>query len=236
MPRREVFDEAMRVAGVRQDRAVVVYDGGNSLAASRAWWLLRQAGKADVRVLDGGFMAWRAAGLAVEVGETSSADGGREVPISGIPDEIGHGLAAHEAGDFVSQQIPGAPLELDAALAGHLAERGQLVDGRPTERFFGRNETLDPIAGHIPGAHTLAALENLAEDGRFLPAGELRSRFAEAGHHGGDSAPAMMCGSGVQATHLALAWAIAHDTEEIAPVYIGSWSDWITDPERPVTC
>ncbi|TWE12384.1 sulfurtransferase [Rudaeicoccus suwonensis] len=207
MPDRHVFEAAMREAGVRDDRPVVVYDAANSLAASRCWWLLRHFGKQDVRVLDGGYAGWVDAGLAV------TDEAGSVIP-----------------GDFTA--TVGEIDLIDADDTARIAAEGILLDARPADRFAGHNETIDPVAGHIPGAVSAPALTNVTADGHFLPADELAARFGELGVTE-DSRVGVYCGSGVQAAHLALALQIAG----VAPrpeVYVGSWSHWITDPARPV--
>ncbi|MEO7589383.1 MAG: sulfurtransferase [Arachnia sp.] len=208
LPAPQRFESGMRAAGVAQDRPVVVYDDWKSISASRAWWLLRHFGHDEVKVLDGGWGAWRAGGHPVETG----------------PDE------GVELGEFVAQ----APrlAELDADGAARVAAAGVLIDGRPANRFRGEDETVDPVAGHIPGAQSLPAMELVAPDGTFLPAADLRARFAALGVDG-ESPAAAYCGSGVQACHVALAAAVAGVTDDLG-VYAGSWSDWITDPSRPV--
>jgi thiosulfate/3-mercaptopyruvate sulfurtransferase len=229
MPAVATFTAAMRSVGVTMSRPVVVYDDWASLPASRLWWTLRHLGFPDIRVLDGGMTAWTAAGQPAEAG----------------PD-------APRAGDF-SPSSGGAGRLLSASGAAEYARRHLLLDARPGDRFLGENETIDPVAGHIPGAVSAPALANVDSRGRFLPAEELAGRFrllmqtgegskpdagkADAGM--ADIGPAAAgtvgtyCGSGVQATHLALALNVAGICDD-ADVYIGSWSDWITDPTRPV--
>ncbi len=181
LPEPEVFAAAMRAAGVRGDRPVVVLDDWSSLAAARCRWLLRHHGHPDVRVLDGGWGAWRAAGAPIEAGD-----------------------AAIAAGDF--RAAPGRlpVVDVDEVLAG---TAGILVDARAAERFRGEAEPVDPVAGHIPGARNLPTTDHLV-DGRFRPAEELRRRFAEAGIEPGAEVTAY-CGSGVTAAHELLALEIA---------------------------
>jgi thiosulfate/3-mercaptopyruvate sulfurtransferase len=205
LPDPEVFGRAMQAAGVSADRPVVVYDAGNSVAAARAWWLLRYFGHSDVRVLDGGFSGWLAAGYAIE-----------------------RGAAAAEPGDF--NPHPGGMPLLDAEAAAEVARSGVLIDARAPERFRGEREPIDPVAGRIPGAVNVPAPELVEADGRFLAAGALRARFASAGVEDGASV-GTYCGSGVAASHGVLALALAGIP---AALYVGSWSDWITDPGRPV--
>ncbi|WP_280726503.1 sulfurtransferase [Kitasatospora sp. MAA4] len=203
LPDPEEFGAALRRAGVDADRAVVVYDANTSMAAARAWWLLRWAGHGDVRVLDGGLAAWRAAGGP----ETT------EVPPPG-------------EGDF--KPVPGQLPTLDADQAAELARGGLLLDARAGERYRGETEPIDPRAGHIPGAVSAPTNENLGPDGRFLPAAELAERFRALGAEG--QAVGVYCGSGVTAAHQALALELAGRQ---AALYPGSWSEWSRDPARP---
>jgi thiosulfate/3-mercaptopyruvate sulfurtransferase len=212
LPSVDVFQSAMRAAGVSGDRPVVVYDAGNSIPAARAWWLLRYFGHPRVFVLDGGFGGWSAGGHAIERGATAAATG---------------------FGDFVAR--PGGMPLLDAAGAARLAAgagagAGVLLDARAPERFRGESEPIDPVAGHIPGAVNLPNSELLDGAGHFLGAETLRERFAGVGVHEGVSVGAY-CGSGVSAAHEVLALALAGYP---AALYVGSWSNWITDPGRPV--
>jgi len=205
MPEASVFGAAMRAAGVSGDRPVVAYDAGNSVAAARGWWLLRYFGHPDVRVLDGGFGGWLAAGFAIE-----------------------RAVAAAEPGDFVPR--PGGMPLLDAGAAAAVARDGVLIDVRAPERFRGEREPIDPVAGHIPGAVNVPATDVVDAAGRFLDVDALRARFSAVGVRDGASIGAY-CGSGVAASHGVLALSLAGVP---AALYVGSWSDWITDPSRPV--
>ncbi len=232
MPTVETFTAAMRLAGVTMSRTVVAYDDWVSLPASRLWWMLRHLGFLDVRVVDGGIAAWTAAGHPTESG----------------PHPPG-------VGDF-SPSSPGFGRLLDATAAATYAARHVLLDARTADRFRGENETIDAVAGHIPGAISTPALDTVDPSGRFLAADQLAARFRERGVGGAVGAAratgapeadevaeadriaeartvGTYCGSGVQATHLALALSIAGITDA-ADVYIGSWSDWITDPDRSI--
>jgi len=208
MPTDETFSAAMRSAGVTMARPVVAYDDWASLPASRVWWMLRHLGFADVRVLDGGIAAWTAAGQPTDSGP-----------------------ATRGAGDFTASSM-GVGHLLDATGATRYAAGHLLLDARPADRFRGENETIDAVAGHIPGAVSAPALASVDRDGRFLDAEELARRFHELGAEDGKTV-GTYCGSGVQATHLALALSVAGITDG-ADVYIGSWSDWITSPDRPI--
>jgi thiosulfate/3-mercaptopyruvate sulfurtransferase len=211
MPAAATFEAAMRRAGVRDGQPAVVYDGADSTAAARAWWLLRYFGHDAVRVLDGGFRAWTAAAGPVETGEAG-----------------GTGEAGAAPGDFRAR--PGHRGLLDADAAAALARDGLLLDARAAERYRGEAEHVDPVAGHIPGAVSAPTAANLNPDGTFRPAAELAERFRSLG--AADGRPvAAYCGSGVTAAHEVLALTLAGIP---AGLYVGSWSDWITDPARPV--
>ena len=206
LPRPEAFEAAMRAAGVSNDRPGVVYDNWRSIAASRAWWLLQHHGHGDAFVLDGGLRAWLSAGLPVEQGNISPAPG-----------------------DFRLGNNPSSAV-LDADGAAGLVSAGVLLDARPGDRFRGVGETVDPVAGHIPGARSLPAFELADEHGFLLPAGELRERFEAVG--AAEGRVGVYCGSGIQAAHVALAAVVAG--LPLPALYPGSWSDWITDPTRPI--
>jgi thiosulfate/3-mercaptopyruvate sulfurtransferase len=206
MPAAPDFESAMRRAGVSGTRAVVVYDDADATAAARGWWLLRYFGHPAVRVLDGGYRAWREAGFPVETGTGS----------------------APEPGDFTAR--PGQLPLLDAAGAGRLARGGLLLDARAGARYRGETEPVDPVAGHIPGAVSAPTAENVNPDGTFRPAAELAARFRAVGATPGSDL-GVYCGSGVTAAHEVLALTLAGFP---AALYAGSWSEWITDPARPV--
>ncbi|MWB99617.1 sulfurtransferase, partial [Agromyces seonyuensis] len=205
LPSPERFATAVRRWGLRAGEAVVVYDDLGGLSASRAWWLLRDAGVADVRVLDGGLPAWVAAGLPVDAGEVEP-----------------------EPGDVVPAPGGMPVIDLDAVAA--LPERGVLLDARAGERYRGETEPIDPRAGHIPGALSAPTAASLAPDGRFLPVDALRERFAALGVRV-DRPVAAYCGSGVTAAHEVFALALAGFD---AALYPGSWSQWSNHPGLPV--
>jgi len=205
LPSATVVEGALRRCGVSAGTPMVVYDQATSLGAARAWWVFRYFGLSDVRVLDGGLAAWRAAGGEV------TRDVMRVAP-----------------GDFTA--VPGGMPMLDADSAAALAKRGVLVDVRAAARYAGENEPIDPVAGHIPGAVNAPATELLEADGRYRPAAELRAHFAALGADAAAEVGAY-CGSGVTAAQAALALERAGIE---AAVYVGSWSDWITDPTRPI--
>jgi thiosulfate/3-mercaptopyruvate sulfurtransferase len=200
------LQDAARRWGIRAGSRVVVYDATGNLAAARAWWLLRWAGVAAVSMLDGGLGAWTAAGRPVRSGDEQPRQPGDVVLTAGhLPT-----LTADEAAEF--------------------AARGRLLDARAAERYSGKTEPIDLRAGHIPGAHSAPTSENLGPDGRFAPAEALRERFAAVGAEPGTTV-GVYCGSGVTAAHQIAALALAGVD---AALYPGSWSQWSSDPGRPV--
>jgi len=208
LPLASAFSAVLSRWGWRSGTPVVSYDAGSgALAAARLWWLLRLAGVRDVAVLDGGFAAWKKAGLPVEEGEP----------------------AARAATDVALHYDETQVLTDHATL--HDGSR-QLLDARAAPRYRGDVEPLDRVGGHVPGALNRPFSDNLADDGRFKPASQLRAEFSAVL---GATKPAdvvHMCGSGVTACHnqLAMEHAGLHGSRLYAP----SWSGWVSDPSRPV--
>lgn len=203
LPDIDALQSTARRLGIRRGDAVVAYDAWNNMGAARAWWLLRWAGLADVRVLNGGIDAWRAAGLPLETGAVEPVSGDVELSAGHMP-----------------------TLDMDAAAA--LAQHGTLIDSRAAERFRGESEPLDPRAGHVPGAVNVPS-EGYLVDGRFRDADELRRVFARVGAEPG--APVgTYCGSGVTAAHTVLA---LHEIGVESAVFPGSWSQWSNHADRP---
>jgi len=202
----------LRRAGVRADTSVVAYDDGNGAVAARAWWLLRWAGMpaSRVAVLDGGWAAWVADGR----------------PTTAEP-------AEPAAGDVVVS--PGAMPVLDADEVAALARSGVLLDARAAPRYRGETEPVDPKAGHIPGARNLPATEITGPDGRVRAPAELAEQFAARGATGATPVAAY-CGSGVNAAALVLAAEHAglRSPDDPVALFPGSWSQWSSDPSRPV--
>jgi thiosulfate/3-mercaptopyruvate sulfurtransferase len=211
LPDTAAFQATMRAAGVGNGRPVVVYDDGDSTVAARGWWTLRYFGHENVRVLDGGYRAWVRAGLAVTTAEPA--------PVTG---------------DFTAR--PDHMPVLDAAAAQATARTGLLLDARAGERYRGETEPVDPVAGHIPGAVSAPTTGNVNADGTFKDAAELAARFAALGAAIGPAVDGLAdvgayCGSGVTAAHEILALTLAGVP---AGLYVGSWSNWVADPARPV--
>lgn len=208
LPDAGVLQARLRRAGLNKTDQVVVYDAGPGLFAARVWWLLRWLGHTQVRVLDGGFKAWVEAGLPI------SQETPRPVPegnFTGEPDNRKLMAAAD-----ILQRLDDASL--------------QLLDARAPARFSGELEPIDPVAGHIPGAANLPCADNTGADGRWLTPEHLAARFEPWLEPGTELVS--YCGSGVTACHTILAAVQAGLPEP--RLYAGSWSEWITDPQRPV--
>lgn len=204
LPDAERLTAAARRWGLNRGDRVVAYDGGGNFASARLWWVLRDAGFSDVRLLDGALPAWVAAGLPLETVEVTAAEGSVSL-------------------------APGRSARLDLPTVGDFASSALLLDVRAPERYAGREEPLDPRAGHIPGAVNLPTGGNLDEQGAFRPVDQLRERFAAAGI---DSATPVgaYCGSGITASHTLFALALAGLDGKLFP---GSWSQWSNHPDLP---
>jgi thiosulfate/3-mercaptopyruvate sulfurtransferase len=214
LPSPQDFAAVLVRLGIDRASQVVAYDEAGGSFAARAWWLLRWLDHMSVAVLDGGLKAWTAAGGALESGEekppAAASSGGRIQPHS------------NAAAVIDTTDIP-AFLEDPEHL---------LVDARAPERYAGSVEPIDAVAGHIAGAVNHPFSANLAPDGRFLPAAELKRRWEARLDGRKASQVAAMCGSGVTACHNLLGLEIAGLRG--ARLYAGSWSEWIRDPSRPV--
>jgi len=193
--------------GVAPAVQVVAYDGQGGVYAARCWWLLRWLGHAAVAVLDGGPRAWAAAGGAIDTTPAPAA------PRPPYPASAGPAMPTVDA---------------DTLLA--LLGRRRILDARAPERFRGEVEPLDPVAGHIPGATLRCFRDNLGSGGRFKPAEALRAEFDALGTPAAEVVH--QCGSGVTACHNLLA--MTHAGLPGSALYPGSWSEWCSDPARPV--
>ena len=207
------FAVAMRRRGVTLDRTVVVMDGSDATVAARAWWLLTHHGHDHVRVLDGGFNAWRSAGGDVETGDVAPAyaDGG---PATDHP---------------FTADVSRLPV-LDADEAAALARDGILLDARSAARYAGEVEPVDAVAGHVPGAISAPAAMSHDIAGHFLGLDDLTERFSPLGVVPGRPV-GVYCGSGITAAHTVLALRLIGVD---AALYAASWSGWISDPTHPV--
>jgi len=195
--------------GVDDGKQVVAYDQGGGAYAARLWWMLRWLGHDAAAVLDGGWSAWSSGGY----------------PVSDVVPEPNP--AAFEAD--VDDDLWLTSAQLEAALKNN---RVRLIDARGGPRFRGEVEPLDPRAGHVPGAVNLPFTGNLDEQGRFKDARALEARFEPVVGDGAGSRVVHMCGSGVTACHNLLAMEVAGLGD--SRLYAGSWSEWITDPRRPI--
>ncbi|WP_431795065.1 sulfurtransferase [Microbacterium enclense] len=206
LPSIEALQEAARRWGIDDGDTVVVYDDLKNLSSARAWWLLRYAGVADVRLLDRSLRAWTDAGFAVETGDAAAP-------------ALGSVTLTYGA-------LPVLPLDEVATFA----DGGLLLDARAGERYRGEVEPIDPRAGHVPGAVSAPTTENVGADGRFHDPEALRERFTGLGALPGVEV-GVYCGSGVTAAHQAVALTLAGFTPRVFP---GSWSQWSNHPELPV--
>jgi thiosulfate/3-mercaptopyruvate sulfurtransferase len=208
LPSPAAFAASLARWGFTPSSRVVVYDQANGASASRLWWLLRARGHAGVQLLDGGIAAWHAAGFATDSVEPRPA-----------PTVV------------VERGFDGVVSSAEV-MAGLAARAITLVDARPADRFAGRNETVDPVAGHVPGAVNLPFAGNLSPALRFQDAAALRQRWAPVLQKAEQAPIVAMCGSGITACHNLLALELAGHPG--ARLYAGSFSEWITDPARPV--
>lgn len=207
LPTQEAFIETLRNWGINEESQAIAYDAHGGMFAARLWWMLRWVGHEAVAVLDGGLPSWTAQGHALA---------------SEVPRKPRGTIAPH----------PALANTVDAAviLAGLTQGAHTVVDARAPDRFRGENETLDPVGGHIPGAKNRFFKDNLLPNGQFKPADGLRSEFA--GLIANPQSAIMQCGSGVTACHNLLALEIAGLPG--AALYPGSWSEWCSDPSRPI--
>lgn len=210
LPDPEVFAKRMSECGVGPDTQVVAYDNESNVFAARLWWMLRWLGHGKVAVLDGGLPGWKRA---------------KQPLVADVPQP--------PRAEFVPRPQSGGIVGADAVLA-RLNDPGTLMlDARSPERYAGDGEVLDPVGGHIPGAVNRFYFDNLDDAGcYFKPADELRAEFEEllAGRAPGNVV--QQCGSGVTACHNLLAMEIAGLSGSL--LYPGSWSEWCSDPARPI--
>jgi thiosulfate/3-mercaptopyruvate sulfurtransferase len=209
LPHPMTFCLRLGALGIDNAKQVVAYDSSGGSLAARLWWMLRWVGHSRVAVLDGGWNAWTASGCPV----TDEAPAIRTTM-------------------FNSNVQP--RLAVDAAFVCARLDRSgiRILDARSPDRYRGENETLDPVAGHIPGAVNRFFRLNLDGSGRFKPAPELKREFDAL--LGDTSPPGLVhqCGSGVTACHNLLAMEIAGLSGSL--LYPGSWSEWVADHTRPV--
>lgn len=209
LPDPQALVERFSAWGIGSGIKVIAYDDAGGAYASRLWWLLHWLGHEEVTVLDGGWDAW------VNAGYTITTE-----PAQNMPKEF--------------QPVINSNLVADAALVAEAAQNSDyvVVDSREEPRYRGEMEPIDPVAGHIPGAVNIPYGPNMDVDKHWRDPATLKHRFAPVtGDHSADRV-IFYCGSGVTACHNILAF--AHAGLGMATLYAGSWSEWITDPERPV--
>lgn len=196
--------------GIGPGVQVVVYDdAGGALAAVRLWWMLRWLGHEAAAVLDGGWNRWIAEGRAVR-----------------------EGVESRPARTFTPAPRPGMLAAVDEVEKLRQDPSYRLFDVRAAERYRGQSETIDPVAGHIPGAISAPYMDNLTPDGLFRPPAELEQHYQRYLGKTPPERAVFYCGSGVTSIHSILA--MLHAGLGEARLYAGSWSEWIADPERPV--
>lgn len=211
LPDVNTFVHRLNAWGIGDNTQVIAYDTSGGSFAVRLWWLLRWLGHSAVAVLDGGFPKWKAEERPVAAGVETRPSSAEFHP---IPDwSI---IAYADEVDRIRQD-----------------PNYVLIDARAPERYRGEVEPIDPVAGHIPGAINHFYGKNLAPDGTFLPPEELRKQFLELIGNTSPDHVVVYCGSGVTSIHHLLALELAGLPG--ARLYAGSWSEWIRDPNRPVS-
>lgn len=201
--------QTLGALGIGEHSRVVAYDGSGGIYAARLWWLLRWLGFDAVSVLDGGLAAWLAQGGRLEAGTVEPT-----------------------ARALSARLRPGWTVDADTVLANLDRQDFSVIDARAPGRYAGEGETLDPVGGHIPGALNRFFQLNLDAQGRFKPAAQLRAEWLAVldGRNVHDTV--QQCGSGVTACHNLLALEVAGLPG--SRLYPGSWSEWCSEPERPV--
>jgi thiosulfate/3-mercaptopyruvate sulfurtransferase len=210
LPSPKKFAKTLGRWGIGNETQVVAYDHASGAVAARLWWMLKWLGHDQVAVLDGGYSAWQKAGLPV------SAEDEDVTPLQFYPS-------------------PNADLPISTDDVRALIESGAappIVDARDPVRFVGQREPIDAVAGHIPGAVNCPFSESVDSEGRWKDPASLRETWARILGDDEDRPWVSMCGSGVTACHLALSAGLAGYRQP--RLYVGSWSEWIRDPQRPI--
>jgi thiosulfate/3-mercaptopyruvate sulfurtransferase len=209
LPDVDMFVETLSSWGIDESVQVIVYDDGGGKYAARLWWMLRWFGHEAVAVMDGRFTHWCEAGYSTK-----------------------SGVEVNSPKKFSPRLRPEFLVETGEVMSMRNDPDFRLVDSRSADRYQGINETIDPVAGHIPGAVNAYFGDNLNEDGRFKNKDELRARFDKILEGYRPENAVFYCGSGVTAAHNLLALHYAGYGEAL--LYPGSWSEWITDPDRSI--
>lgn len=204
LPTEEALNRLFSRLGINHDSQVIVYDNACGCFAGRLWWMLRYMGHKAVAVLDGGCQGWEQSGLPGESGEEKNT-------LADFKAE------ANKDWLVTVDSVPGAEL---------------LIDSRDPQRYRGEVEPLDKAAGHIPGAINRFWKDNLNDSGLFKDSDQLRKEFNKCFGGTNVNETVFYCGSGVTACHNLLA--VAHAGLPSPGLYAGSWSDWCSEPSRPV--
>jgi len=209
LPPLDVFISKLTSWGIGAGVQVVAYDDRGGAYAARLWWMLRWLGHDAVALLDGGWTKWEQ----------------EERPLkSGTDPRPPRSFVPHVRPELFVSQAEVDAMRLDSDFL--------VMDARDSERFRGATEPIDPVAGHIPGAKSAPFTENLAPDGTFLPQEKLRERYKKMLGDIPAQRVVSYCGSGVTAAHNLVA--MAHTGLGDGRLYVGSWSDWITNSELPI--
>jgi thiosulfate/3-mercaptopyruvate sulfurtransferase len=209
LPAPAAFESRLRSWGVNADSRVVAYDDADGMYAARLWWMLRWVGHDEVAVLDGGLRRWRQLDLPLTDQAPQPA-----------------------AGNFAARLRPELAVDAVGVLGASSDAGARILDARSPERYRGEVEPIDPVAGHVPGARNHPFGLSLASDGRFARPAALREALLATLDGVPPERTVTMCGSGVTACHLLLA--LEHAGIRGARLYPGSWSEWSSDPSRPV--
>ncbi len=209
LPHPITFTLRLAALGIDNSKQVVAYDSSGGVYASRLWWMLRWVGHTNAAVLDGGIDAWVKAGKPVTT----------ELPVI-------------KPTTYNPNPSPQSAVSVNEVAANLDHKKLRILDARSPDRFRGENETLDPVAGHIPGALNRFFKSNLADDGCFKPAATLKTEFASVLNEHAPASVVHQCGSGVTACHNLLAMEVAGLSG--SRLFPGSWSEWVSDRKRPV--
>lgn len=209
LPHPSTFCLRLGALGMDNTKQIIAYDDSGGVFAARLWWMLRWVGHEHAAVLDGGWAAWNRAKLPTTVAQP----------------EV-------QPGTFTGRARPQATVDSAEVLSVLQNQKSQIIDARSADRFAGENETLDPVAGHIPGAINRFFKFNLGDDGRFKPAASLKTEFTSMLNGQAPANIIHQCGSGVTACHNLLAMEVAGLNG--SRLYPGSWSEWVSDRRRPV--
>ena len=209
LPDPEKFLEQLNEWGISNSTQVIAYDDMSGAFAARLWWMMRWVGHENVAVLDGGMQKWSEQGH-----------------------ELSQESVKYPRGDFSGHANLDWLVDLETVKEGLEANKITLIDARAADRFTGKDQKTDPVPGHIPGAQNLPFGGNLTKDGVMESPETIKARFDSVIQDQAIDDVVNMCGSGVTACHNLLAQAVAG--LPAAKIFIGSWSQWIRDPSRPV--